>query len=724
MNINRKRLWIGILAGLITVSAWGQEESGTANTNEPAVPAYSLDPFVVTGTVLPLPASAAASDIDYLEGDDLLFRQSASLGTTLEFLPGVSTINTGSGAALPVIRGLSGNRIRVLQDGVGVNYQQFGVRHPPNIDPFLAGRIEIVRGVSSILYGSDAFGGAINVLSPEIPFSDDAGVSNFDGRGTYAYESGHDLNTGAVNLAYGSEEFGLVAGVVYRDAGDLSVPDVETWNGRTPSGQPSDIPEFAGDLDFTDYEQLNTMIKGGYRIGPSEFTLRFERWDNENNYLLPNGKAPVPGGIGVDLENNQLQAVGMGSLTSDWEWKASYTWNQNLRQANPAGQPLPVSSNPDVDLTRNSHTLRTQATYGDWQDLFSGTLGFEGLYEDQKSTGTTGLSPGGEIGGVGLFGLGRYALENGSLEAGLRFDHRSQDADPSQTSDPGLLVNRVNPVTGLPVNVNLDNEYNAVTASLGGVYDLTDSFALAANVNRGFRAPTLFELYADGVHGGVAAFQFGNTDLESETSLGGDLQARWSSEKLDLTATGFVTSINDYIFLADTGAVVPGTTLPIFTYGQADAVLYGGDIAASYRPLDWLTANAVYEQVKGEFDAGGELPLMPADQFRFELVFHRESVGVLDQPEFRIGVRHAAAKDAAGPEEPFSQFDRNPNFGTASTDAYTLLDLGVGFVIDRFRLNVDVRNVTDEAYRDFLDTYKAYALSPGRSINVRGSISF
>lgn len=712
------------LFALVVIAYFGAFGLAAAQTNSsrvteapPDAPIYQLEEFVVTGTPLRLPVFKAASDLDSIQGDELLGRQTANLGATLDFLPGVSTVNTGSGVGKPVIRGLSGNRIRVLNDGIGVSYQQFGVRHPPNIDPFLAGRLEVVRGVSSILYGSDAFGGAINVLSPEIPYAGEGESPNFNGRATYGYESGHDLHTGALNVAYGEEQFGFVAGIVRREAGNLTVPDVETWNGPPPTGQPSDIPRFADELDFTDYEQWNTMIKGGYLIGPTEFTLRFERWDHENNYLLPPGT-----GIGLELENNQLQAIGKGSLSSDWEWRTSYTWNQNLRKANPGGQPLPVE-NANIDIERNSHTARAEFTYGDWLDRFSGKVGVEGLYEDQESTGPTGLTPGGQIENLALFGTGRTTVGPWSFEAGLRYDHRSQEGDPSQTSDPSLLANRTDPVSGAPVNVELENDYDIVTASLGAVYEFSDSFALAANLSRGFRAPSLFELYANGVHGGVAALQFGEADLDAETSLGGDLQARWRSEKFDLTATTYVTSISDYIFLADTGSTTGG--LPIFKVGQDDATLVGGDLSATFRATDWLTVNAVYEMVRGEFDDGGaDLPLLPADQFQLEFVLHRESLGMLEHPEFRIGLRHAFSKDSAGTQEPFSQFDANPNFGTASTDAYTLLDLGFGFEVDRLRFDLTVKNVTDEDYRDFLDTYKGYALSPGRSINLQASFEF
>ncbi|MFP4261671.1 MAG: TonB-dependent receptor plug domain-containing protein, partial [Opitutales bacterium] len=239
---------------------------------------YQLEDYIVTGTGMPLLEFETAADVSALYGEEKLRRQSANLGEMLEHLPSVSSIATGSGAGKPVIRGLSGSRIRVLQDGIGVNYQQFGVRHPPNLDPFLTERVEVVRGVSSILYGSDAFGGAVNAISPSIKYSS-GDHWNHGGRATYRYESGNDLHTGALSLDLARENWGLTGAFVRRDAGNLTVPDVETWGGPPPTGQPSDIPRFADELDFTDFEQTNGMLKGGYRFGNAEATLRYERWE-------------------------------------------------------------------------------------------------------------------------------------------------------------------------------------------------------------------------------------------------------------------------------------------------------------------------------------------------------------------------------------------------------------------------------------------------------------
>jgi iron complex outermembrane receptor protein/hemoglobin/transferrin/lactoferrin receptor protein len=655
----------------------------------------------------------AASDLASLYGSEKLSRQAANLGETLDYLPSVSTISTGSVTGQPVIRGLSGNRIRVLQDGSGVNYQQFGVRHPPNIDPFLTERIEVVRGVSSILYGSDAFGGAINAISPSIQYAygDDW---FYGGEAVYRYESGNDLHTGSITAHVANANWGLSAGAVHRDSGNLQVPEVDTYQAGVV-GQATDLPKYDGELDFTDFEQTNSMIKMGYRFGNAEASLRYEAWRNENNYLLPDGT-----GIGGNLENDLIQGELKGELSSAWNWKTSYTWSSNLRQGNAAGTELPVKD-PAVDIERDSHTLRNEFTYGEVEDRYSGTLGIEGIYEDQESRGRSGLTPGGQIGNLAAFGLGRMKTNKWTYEAGLRFDYRTQEADPSQTADTSLLESRVDPITGDPIEVDLDNSYTVATASLGTVYQINESFALAANASRGFRAPELFELYAAGVHGGVAAIQYGNTDLDEETSLGGDLQARWRSDRLDWTATVYYTAFTDYIYLWDTGAT--SGSLPIYKIGQSDATLHGGDLSVTFRATDWLTLEGSYEFVRGEFKNGDEVPLLPADQIRLEARLHYDALGPMEAPEFRIGIRHAFAKDAAGAYEPFAQFD-DMAFGTASTDAYTLLDLGYSFRYKQLSLDLSVKNACDEDYRDFLDTYKGYALSPGRSFVIQTSLSF
>lgn len=684
--------------------------------------------IVVTGVAAPTDVQNAAGDIDVVADREKRRVQTASLGASLDRLAGVSNIGTGSQVGKPVIRGLSGNRIRVLKDGIGVNSQQFGVRHPPNIDPFLSDRIEVVRGASSVLYGSDAIGGAVNVIPVPIPFAE-RGQTRVSGRLMGHYAGVNDERTGGLRLNLAQGGFGITAAVLTRDGRDLEVPGVGTFPETGIPGRPN----FSGELDHTDFRQENGEIGIGYRGGFGDVSVRYETWENEQNFLLP-PPLNLPDGLGVgqNLENETLQAEGNFDLSPVWSLKTQFTFVENLRESNPAaiGDPdRPFGSTraflPEdivIDLERDSYTGRAEFRHVAIGPGFTGRFGVEAVREDQVSRGPVALSPGGEIDNISIFAFENIHFGRLHVEVGARYDDREQKADPDQTFDQSVI----------PEDPALrEDSWSVFTGSIGANYHVNDNFAIVANVGRGFRAPELFELFVNGVHGGVAAFQRGDPTLDEETSLNTDFGVRWRSERLEFKANVYRNAINDYIFLAGTGESNAGG-LPIFQVGQADARLIGADVTLNARLTDALSIRATGEVVDGEFDDAvdgeDELPLMPADKFSLEGRYDVGRIGFVRGLYFTAGLRYAADKDSAGLREPFGQFDNTP-FGTASTDDYTLFDLGMGFDVEyasgqAIEFDIGVENLTDESYRDFLDTYKGYALSPGRNVWLKASVPF
>ena len=683
--------------------------------------------IVVTGVAADTDIQNAAGDIDVLAGREKRRSQTASLGASLERLAGVSNIGTGSQVGKPVIRGLSGNRIRVLDDGIGVNFQQFGVRHPVNIDPFLSERIEVVRGASSVLYGSDAIGGAVNVIPVPIP-STAPGRTLINGRVMGHYADVNDENTGALRLNFAHGGFGLSAALLSRDGGNLEVPDIGTFPETGIAGRPN----FSGELDHTDFHQQNGELGVGYRGDFGQASLRYKKWDNEQNFLLP-FPINLPDGIGTgqNLENESFQAEAIFDVSPVWSLKTRFTFVENLREANP-GSPQPGRPNgstraflPEdivIDLERESYTGRAELRHAAIGPGFTGRFGVEVVQEEQVSRGPVALSPGGEIDNIAVFAFENIHFGRLHLELGARYDDREQSADPDETFDQVVI----------PANPDLrEDSWGVFTGSIGANYHVNDQLSVVANIGRGFRAPELFELFANGVHGGVAAFQRGDPNLDEETSLNTDVGIRWRSERLELKANVYRNAISDYIFLSGTGTTNAGG-LPIFQVDQDDARLIGADVTLDARLTDALSIRATGEVVDGEFDdsANGEdeLPLMPADQVSLEGRYDIGRLGFVQGLNVTAGLRYVADKDSAGTREPFSQFDNTP-FGTASTDDYTLIDLGVGFDVEYrsgqvIEFDIGVDNLTDETHRDFLDTYKGYALSPGRNIWLKASVPF
>lgn len=717
LSVLRPRALPAPAAAAVVLALVGVTAAANAQTDEDAATLDTIE--VSAGSPAPGRPLYQAAAVDVVSGDDKDRREGASLGGTLDHLSGVANIGTGNQTGKPVIRGLSGNRVRILSNGIAVDHQQFGVRHSPNIEPFLSDRIEVVRGASSILYGSGALGGAIDAQSLPLRFLAD-GERETRTETLLGYSSNNaQWDTGVKAESRGSR-WSFSGGVIRRDGDDIETPNERTaFNANTPgpfeSGEPSDRPAYSGELDFTDFEQINTQLGAGYRGDFGELRLRYSGWRNEQNFLLPPpaGNLPPgegPEGIGQNLENDEIQLQARLPVNDGWELEPSLTWQNNLRQSNAAGTPRSELFDGTIDIEFDQYTARLEAKHRALGPVDQGTLGFEYADKTQVSRGSTQLTPGGEVENLGVFAFEERTLGALTLQAGLRHDWHQTVGDADETAAATTFDGRDR------------NDYSVTTGSLGGVYALSETLAVAANVGRGFRAPTLFELYADGVHGGVAAVQQGNADLDPERSINTDLGLRWESAGLSASATVYRNEIDDYINLRDTGNTA-ANGLPVFAYQQDDAVLEGIELQARGMISDSVELGGTLETVDARNDAtGDDLPLQPADEARVDATWFPEHWAVVRSPYVRLGLRHNASKKAAR-GEPFAQFDNAP-FGTASTDSWTVADLSMGFAFggsarDPVRFDLEIRNLTDESYRNFLDTYKGYARSPGRDVRLQ-----
>jgi len=701
---------VALLALLAAPSAWSQ----SAGDEDPAS-MEALDPISVTGIPLPGDPLSQAPDVSVVAGEEKRRNDMTSLGDSLDHLAGVNNIATGSQTGKPVIRGLSGERVRILSDGIGVDHQQFGVRHMPNIDPFFAERLEVVRGANSVLYGSSALGGAVNVLPPEIPFDQSA-----RGEVLTRFASNNSQFDTGVKVRGGNAHFGAMVALIRRSGEEIGTPNGPIFFPPPPSNADKrDAPAFTRELPFTDFTQVNGQIAGGWRhVKLGAWSLRLTRWDNEHNFLLPPpaGLKPPnegPEGIGQFLDDTRAQLSGEVEA-GEVLLKPKLTWQNNRRRSNTPGIPRRADFDGTIDVEFDQYTARLEGEHGPALGLDGGTVGFEYLDKNQFSRGTTQLTPGGDVTNVALFAFQEKQAGPVLLQGGLRHDFRTVEGRAARTSSPSSAV------------LGADEEtFSVTTGSLGGVLGVTDHLSVAANVQRGFRAPTLFELFVDGVHGGVAAVQKGDPDLDEETSLSTDLSLRWGSRRLTAKATVYRNRIDDFITLFSTGEMEQG--LPVFEVGQGNATLYGVELSGDARLTDWLSINAAFETVEGELDENDEdLPLLPADNLRVGFELSRSGLGRLREPYFTTTVRYAADKEAA-PREPFVQFDDAP-FGTASTDSYVLVDIGLGFdtAIRGQPLSLDLRvtNLFNNDHRQFLDTNKIVGLSPGRDARLSVTVPF
>ena len=718
LRLEFERLGYGIQQAEVEVRAWAVSRLDVVLSPAP----FTLRELVVTGTPGVRDALITPQDVDAVRGEEMAAFRSASLGALLaRTVSGVTSIETGSQAGIPVLRGLSGTRVRILQDGVGQEFFQYGVRHHPTTSLVEAQRVEVVRGVSSLLYGSDALGGTVNIITRELPVAP-RGRSLLGGEVAGQFFSTNGEKAGFVDLHGATPRFGIRGGIEVRRSGNLTVPKTPDFfktsaAGTARTGEYGD-PKYTGSLPHTDFQQWSGYGQAGVRGRQGTGEIFLTHWDNENNFLLPSGGAKgdvsnPPQGVGLHLAQTNVTLKG-NLLFDRFMLRPTFSYQKAIRQAAAPGNLIQARPDFVVDLEKDVFTGRLELGHGPVGGLV-GTLGAEMVVQDGESLGPVELEPGARVANLGVFGFEEWNKGRLTLTGGARLDYRSLDAEAnSLTQDPGLL----------------EQEYLVASGSLGLAYALREGVTLAAQAGTGFRAPTVFELFADGEHGGVAAYQRGDPELDPERARNLDLSLRWSLDRFAGEVTGYWNRIADYIYLENTGTET-ASELPIYQADQTNATLKGLDGMVEVVLLPWLSTGGHFSWVEGdgkdiENPSGGSgdgpLPLLPPTQVGGFLDIRVSRLRGFPSTNLRLRVDRAMKKDAAGVIEPFSQFDRIP-FGTASTRGYTLLAVEARTTLDigssPVMVSLTVDNLLDKAYRSFLDTYKGYALSPGRNIGVR-----
>ncbi|MGM0629885.1 MAG: TonB-dependent receptor plug domain-containing protein [Pseudomonadota bacterium] len=659
---------------------------------------HSIERIEVTGSPFATQQSDTASALSVLAGDEKLQHESLSLGDSLNHLAGVDSIATGGQAGKPVIRGLSGNRIRVLKDGIAQDFQQFGVRHPPTLSALSADRIDVVRGPMSVLFGADAMGGVINVVGSEIPIGTNNVLNELDV--DFGYHSNNDLTQFKLNAGGGFEQWGW-SGVVNHSksnnfaTGKLSERELTSHT----------APKFYGTVPFTDFKVNDINFSLGYAGQSVDWSLRYGRFDNKQNFLQPN-ELPT----GQQLINQNLVSDLAFHVNSDLTLHGILSWQQNKRDAGTGVtyQALEPSVQ-DLSLALDRYQLKLLAEQyqsAHWQ----GQYGFEYVNKEQQ-TAIGQLVPDADFESLAAFIYERFENHHVIAELGLRYDRISQQ--PSNTAQQWVT------------NFS-KRQWNALTGSMSLSWKVADNWLFIQRLGRGFRAPSIFDLYANGVHGGVAAFQQGDSNLKEEYALNKELAISYLAPDAQVSAAVFHNNIDDYIYQADTGTVHAPSNLPLFALRQGNAAIKGLEFDVKWDLTPNFSWQLTYSAIDSKLDElGSELPLMPADTIFSQLTWKKDEILGLSKARYYINAKRASDKDIAGIFEPFAQYDAMP-FGTASTQAYNLFNAGLSGELtinnQDVKVKVAIENLFDEGYRDFLDTYKGYALGMGRNLKVQFSI--
>lgn len=668
----------------------------------------TLVPVVVTGAAATTDPTTPL-DVAAVDADRLRQTSTASLGRTLEKVPGIATIATGPMAGNPVLRGMSQGQVRLTRDGVGVESFQGTSRWTPPISFGSTERVEVIRGPASVLYGSSAMGGAVNLLPKPLPRADGQhplleGLVETQ----YFHNNGERYLAGEVAAALPTGT-GLRLGLNERVAGDFV----------TASAKPHAVtqrrhdPKFTGKLPHTNFEQRASNVQLGQSGGWGQAQLVYDGFTGYNNFLNTNGRP-----TGVRMANHEVRTRGT-LLAGAWVVKPSLSL-QALRIQRAASVQLTYEqarahAGWDQDLGRRVVTGRVEAEHAPRAGI-GGKLGLEA----QALRGITRLSriePSSRIGSLAAFAFEEWRRDGLTISAGARYDHRTQHAAP------GSLVNAVPEAERQDM---LHRSFSVMNGSLGAGVRITQAITWLANVSTGFRAPSPQDLYTDENRPAFGWLQ-GDPRLSPERSINAETGLRLQGTRVSGQLFGYRNLVRDYIYLRSTGEtrVVRNETRLVYTNAQSDAVIRGVEAGAEGELLPRVFLEASFMMLRSRNLSTREaLPLMPADQLRWNLRYAPRDRGPLHAPELRFGARHVGSKRIAGVTEPFAEFDNNPaGFGISSTPRYSVFEAGIatrlvatGHPLD---VSLDVQNLLDTPYRDFLDTQKGFAVAQGRNLALR-----
>lgn len=636
----------------------------------------------------PVDEAEIAQAVTVIEGKKLDRLRGQSLVQTVEETPGVASFSTGNAVAKPVIRGLPSFRSLILVDGMREESQQFGDEHGPNIDIMDMDRIEVVRGPGSLLYGSDALGGVINVTTPELPRSAEH-AKTLSGKVIGNANSNNPGGAGAISLAGAKNDFGYRGNFSYRQAG----------NTLTPAGA---IPNSA-------YENLN----GSGLIGINEkwgmLSLRFSRYDTKLN--LPQATNDAAGKLIADPGATTYQRVAHNRLqlksliqTSIAKFDIGLTYQQNQRREFEDN----INPDPRLNLLLDTFNSEIKAHHAPLGPLL-GTIGLSYIYQKNQTLGSEPLIPGYTANSYGAYLFEELRFDAFSIMAGVRGDTRVLKVNQNATLGNG--------------DETVQN--SAATGSLGAVWRFADGWSLFGNVGRGFRAPTVFEFYSRGVHEGAGTFDQGSNTLKSETSLTTDTGLRLRKGNIRGEINGYYNRIDNYIFALPTGALyndpATGNLFAVYQNQQGTAAIYGGEFDAEYAVLKWLTLASGIDIIQGRNETLGEpLALIPANRYRVGITVSGGKLwDVILNPYFSVRARYVARKSEISTAEK-SLYSGFADYAVLS--AATGGDFTVGSQLWTYTIGAD--NLLNQSYVDYLSRQKLFALNPGVNIYFKITAPF
>lgn len=647
----------------------------------------------------PLSGEGLSQASTVLEGDELARKRGANIGATLAQEPGIHASPFGMAVGRPVIHGLGGPRVRIMEDRIDVlDVSVTSADHAVAVEPFIAERVEVLKGPSTLLYGSGAIGGVVDVHTGRIPHNvPDTAIS---GGLETRYDDNTDGQSSSLKLNGGGGKFAWHLDATQKDGDDYEIPgfaesarlraleeaeeeeeeeehheEGEEARGTLP-GSAYDSKSYAGGVSY--------IFDGGF-VGVAVSKI-------DADYGLPGGhghhheegeegeeeeEEEAEGTPTLDLEQTrtdfELGLRDLGGVFSSLNVRFGHN-DYEHKEIEPSGE---VGST----FTNKAWELRTELLYD--TENWSGAVGLQHTDRDFSALGEEAFTPPVDTRDTGIFWLTERSFAGFDLEGGLRVGEVRHAPDG-----------------------NRDREFTTYSASLGFVIPLTDTLQLGLVSDYSSRAPVSEELYSNGPHLVTNAFELGDPDLDSERAANLAATLRYDGTRWQAELTAYTTHFSDFIYEQATGA--EEDELPVFQFQQDDARFYGVDAEVSTRLAEWqqgsLQLRGLIDFVEAELDVSGNDNIPRIPPLRYGLGLEMQAGLVTASLDYL----RVTEQDEVTEQE-------------LITSAYEDLSLYLGAKFslgERTGLNLFVaaKNLTDDEQRHHTSFIKEFAPAPGRSV--------
>jgi iron complex outermembrane recepter protein len=659
------------------------------------------DAVVVTGVSTATKLRKMPIPVTIIKQENLWQGNATNLIDALSKTPGVSQIATGPAISKPSIRGLGYNRVVVIADGVRQEGQQWGDEHGIEVDEYAVNKVELLKGPASIMYGSDALAGVVNIISwtpaPE---------GTLHGNIFSNYQFNNKLR--GVHANINANQKGFIWGMAgsYKAAADYT----NTYDGPVFNSKffEKNAQAYIGlnkswgytHLQISHFNQYVGLIEGARDSATGKFTKALDSNDTlmESIATLPDFNTTQPSIPYQHIQHLKITANNSLHVGKD---RLAFTIAYQRNQRQEFGNVLqPATSNLYFDLTTASYTFQYHIAE---QNKWKTSIGLNGMQQWNKNKGLEQLIPNYQLLDMGGFVYTQKNINQLTLSGGLRLDNRWLRADQLQEDSTTQFI-------------GVTKKFFNLSASLGASYDVSDKLLLKLNIAKGFRAPSLSELASNGAHEGTNRYEYGVQQLRSETSWQLDAGLTLNTEHVSLNTNIFYNTINNFIYYrklsnvngTDSLVIKEGVALFAFQFDQQPVSLFGGEINLDIHPhpLDWLHIENSFSYVRGKLstlqDGSNNLPFIPAARLINELKADFFKKGkYLKNTYLKIELDNTFAQKHA-----FTGFNTETN-----TPGYSLLNLSMGFDLQH-RLKklgsfyFSVNNVTDIAYQSHLSRLK------------------